>query len=113
MPEKPSIPIALPIACSLTAGDLSQRLAEIADLGADALLGVRRADTRAVLSFRGDAATRRRLAVIVAAEAQCCGFLDMTLSVDGDTAVLTIVAAPDAQPVVDDLVVAFAGAGAA
>jgi hypothetical protein len=100
----------LPIACTLSPTDLSQRLAEMRDLGRAALLDVERDAARAVLRFRGDDETRSRLATVVAAEAQCCAFLDMTVSDDERDAVSLEIRAPaGAEPVVDDLVGAFTG----
>ena len=69
----------LPIVCSLAAGELEERLAAISSLGADALIAHDRDGSHWRLRFRADAETRRRLKAIVAAEAQCCAFLDLTL----------------------------------
>jgi hypothetical protein len=101
-----------PIACSLGASDLQQRLAEIAKIGADSLTDRAVEDGRHVLRFRADATTRERLDAIVAAEADCCSFLDLSLVEDADELVLTIAAPDDAQPVADDLALAFVGASA-
>jgi hypothetical protein len=101
------MPNALPIACSLSAAELPERLAEMNDLGRAALLDVERKDTTAVLHFRSGGATGERLAAIVAAEARCCAFLDMTLRETHDALALTISAPPDAAPVLDELVAAF------
>jgi hypothetical protein len=98
----------LPIACSLTAAEMPGRLAEMADLGRSALLSVERDDTRAVLRFRADAEICERLAAIVAAEAKCCAFLDMTLTDEHDALVLKISAPADARPILDELVAGFA-----
>ncbi len=98
-----------PVACSLDAGDLKERLAAIAEIGADSLIDRRVEDGRHFLRFRADAATRRRLDEIVAAEARCCAFLDLDLA-EADGELLLTVAAPDeARPVADELALAFAG----
>jgi hypothetical protein len=99
----------LPIACTLSATELPERLAEMSELGRAALLDVERDGTRAVLRFRPDATTGQRLAAIVAAEARCCAFLDMALREERDTLSLSIVAPADAGLVLDELVAAFAG----
>src|SRR4051794_28464228 len=101
------MPNELPIACSLSAAELPERLAEMNDLGRSALLGVERKGTTAVLRFGHRPETSARLAAVVAAEAQCCAFLDMTLRESPDALALTIVAPPDAGPVLDELVAAF------
>jgi len=106
------MPTEPPIACSLSAAELPARLAEMNDLGRSALLGVERTDTTAVLRFRPGGATGERLTAVVAAEARCCAFLDMTLRETDDALALTISAPPDAAPVLDELVAAFAATAA-
>jgi hypothetical protein len=101
---------AIPIACSLGAGDLEQRLAAIAKIGADSLVGHETEGSRHLLRFRADAATRRRLEEIVAAEARCCSFLDLTLEDRDGEPVLSVEAPQDAQAVADELAATFAGA---
>jgi len=100
---------ALPIACSLGAGDLKRRLAVITEIGAVCLLGRETDGKRHLLRFRSDTETHRRLEGIVAAEAECCSFLDLTLEEDGSELVLTVAAPEDGQAVADELVAAFAG----
>jgi len=70
---------------------------------------VKRTKTTAVLRFRHGGETGERLAAVVAAEARCCAFLDMALGETGDDLALTISAPPEAAPVLDELVAAFAG----
>src|SRR4051812_246231 len=103
------MPAELPIACTLAATDLRDRLAEIRAIGAAALLEVDRRGAGVVLRFRRNDSTRARLAAIVAAEAQCCAFLDLQLSEDYAALALHIRGPAGAEPVVDDLVAAFAG----
>ena len=93
-----------PIACSLSATDLSARLAEMKRLGQDALLSV---DGAGTLRFRADGDTKARLEAIVAAEAECCPFLDMDLREEADDVLLTIVAPEGAEPIAADLIEAF------
>ena len=104
------MPTELPIACSLTAAELPERLAEMSDIGRTALLDVVREGPRAVMRFRPGVDTSQRLADIVAAEARCCAFLDITLRDTGDALELTIDAPAEAEPVVDELVAAFEAA---
>lgn len=98
-----------PIACTLDARDLRHRLAEIARIGADGLTDHSAQGGRHVLRFRAGATIHERLNAIVAAEADCCSFLDLALAEDGDELVLTIAAPDDAQQLADDLARAFAG----
>lgn len=101
-----------PIACSLGASDLRQRLNEIAEVGADSLIERDTKGERHLLSFRPDPETRRRLEAIVAAEANCCSFLDLSLEEQSGQIVLSVSAPEDGQPVADELAAAFAGATA-
>jgi hypothetical protein len=100
---------ALPIACSLTATELPQRLAEMSDLGRAALVDARTEATRAELRFAAGAGVRDRVEAVVVAESQCCAFLDMAVTEEADTVVLTIQAPDDAELVLAELVVAFRG----
>lgn len=101
-----------PIACSLGASELRQRLNEIAEVGADSLVERSADGERHLLRFRSDPETRRRLEAIVAAEAKCCSFLDLSLEEQGDELVLSVSAPQDGQPVADELAAAFAGTSA-
>ncbi len=100
---------ALPIACSLTATELPQRLAEMSDLGRVALIDAQTDATRAELRFAAGTGVRARVDAVVAAESQCCAFLDMAVTDEPDTIVLTIHAPEDAEPVLAELVDAFRG----
>src|SRR5215210_6780091 len=51
----------LPIACTLSAGELAARVAELRALGADGLVSVTEVPGRAELRFRPGADTRRRV----------------------------------------------------
>jgi len=98
-------PRELPIACSLSASDLSRRVEEIAALGRDGLLDAEASDTSAVLRFRPG--VRARLEAVVAAEAECCPFLTLDVRELSGALELRISAPAGAQPVVRDLVAAF------
>jgi hypothetical protein len=97
------------IACSLGAGELEERMAEIAAVGAGALIAHVVDDRRHVLRFRSGGDTRERLERIVAAEAECCAFLDLSLREERDEIVLSISAAGDGFVMATDLANAFAG----
>ena len=101
------MPPHLPIACTLEARDLAQRLADMAELGHDALIEARLDGTCARLRFAAGAGVRARVETIVAAESQCCAFLQMRVSDERDAVLLTIDAPDDAGAVVDELVAAF------
>lgn len=99
-----------PIACSLGANDLQQRLDRIAEVGAASLIDRDVEGGAHALRFRAGETTRRRLEEIVAAEAECCSFLQLELiELEGEL-VLTLAAPLDGQAVADALAAAFAGA---
>jgi len=101
-----------PIACSLDASELQERLREIAEVGATSLIERSTEGDRHLLRFRSDAETHRRLEAIVAAEAKCCSFLDLSLEERGGELILTVGAPENGQPIADELAAAFAGASA-
>ena len=90
----------IPIACSLNAGELTHRFAEISNLGREALLDAEPTELGATLRFTPEPGVQARLARIVAAESECC---------ESDAVVLTIAAPEGAEPVVRDLLDAFRG----
>jgi len=96
------------IACSLSGGELQDRIAAIDAIGADSLIRSGTDGARHLLHFHSDSVTRRRLEEIVAAEAECCSFLDLQLSEQDGELILTIAAPRNGQPVADELAEAFA-----
>jgi hypothetical protein len=96
----------LPVACSLSATQLPERLAQIAELSRDAFVAQ---DRQGRLRFRASARTRARLEALVAAESECCAFLALDLNEDGGHLLLTIDAPPEGREVADALADAFAG----
>lgn len=98
-----------PATCSLGAGALEERLAAIAEVGADSLVSHRVEGGRHLLRFRAEARTLRRLEQIQAAEAECCPVLELSLDRRGDELVLAIAAPRQAQALADGLAGAFGG----
>jgi len=103
------MPTDLPIACSLTATELPRRLAEMADLGRAALADAHTEPLWAELRFAVGAGVRDRVQAVVAAESHCCAFLNMRVTEEPDTVVLTIEAPEGAEIVLAELVDAFRG----
>jgi hypothetical protein len=97
----------LPIACSLDASGLEARARELAELGSSSLIGHQRDGGAHLLRFRFSPEVERRLGAAVAAEAECCPFLMLTVGRDGDRLDLRIEGPGDAQPVADLLAAAF------
>jgi hypothetical protein len=96
-----------PIACTLGTSQLRQRLDEIAALGAESLLGHELEDGAHTLRFRRDDRTRHQLEEIVAAEAQCCSFLDLSVDEHDGNLTLTIASTEGGEPVAQALALAF------
>jgi hypothetical protein len=103
------MPTDPPIACSLSASEQSSRLAEMDAIGRSALLAAGTSDKQATLRFRTGGSTRARLSAIVAAESECCRFLDMNLHDRAKVIELTISAPAGAEPILEELVGAFGG----
>jgi hypothetical protein len=99
-----------PVACSLNAGQLQERIAAISEVGARSLTSHTTESNRHILRFRGSRKTRRQLEAIVAAEADCCSFLDLSLRDDGEDLVLSIAAPDHAKELGDQLAQSFESA---
>jgi hypothetical protein len=98
-----------PIACTLQAGNHQERLAWIAELARDGLLGVSRDDLRLELQYARSVAERVR--EMAAKEQECCAFLTFELS-ETDAGVRLNITAPErAREVADALFQQFAPAG--
>jgi hypothetical protein len=99
-----------PLACSLSDGELRRRLAAIAEVGESSLLSRTADDKSHSLRFRPDPTTRRQLEGIVAAEAECCPFLELSLREEGDDLILSIAAPEAGAELAAELARAFGGA---
>lgn len=99
----------LPIACSLSAAELLKRMAEMRAIGLSSFLDAKVRANRATLRFTDDAGTAERLAAVVAGEAECCAFLDMSVRDTGEGLELEIIAPEGAEPLLADFIDAFSG----
>lgn len=95
-----------PIACRLEPGDHRERLAWIAGIARDGLLGVSRNDLRLELRYAPQVADRVR--EMVRKEQSCCAFLDFQLVESDDGVRLTISAPERARDVADAMFEQFA-----
>ena len=92
---------SLPIACTLTPGDLRERLGLIRALAADALLGHDRNGLVLTLRYAPEAVERVR--AMVASEQRCCAFLTFDVREDPDVLRVTITAPDNARDAADEL----------
>ena len=99
---------SLPIACTLTPGDLRERLALIRRLTTEALLGHDRHGL--VLALRYAPAALERVRAMVASEQHCCAFLNFEIQEQGDVVHVTITAPENASDAADELFEQFIAA---
>jgi hypothetical protein len=97
----------LPMACSLAGSDLVERYRDLAGFGTANLIGRSSGAHGEELRFRRSAVNERRLRAIVAAEAECCPFLDLDLVEREGELVLRIGSAEDARLVAAELASVF------
>jgi hypothetical protein len=93
----------IPIACTLDRAKMRQRGEDLRALGRAALTAVERGERHVALRFRPHPGIRERVEQLVAAESQCCAFLDFTITHERDATVVTIVSPPDGAPVMHEL----------
>jgi hypothetical protein len=79
MTTSPNDRALLPIACTLGPSEGAQRVTDWTTLGNDAGLGRERTTGRVVVRFRDLPGIGAELDRLVAAERECCGFLDWQL----------------------------------
>jgi hypothetical protein len=92
-----------PIACTLSPADYRQRTDELTALAAAALRSREQTDGGQRLVFSDSAETEHDLRAAIAAEANCCAFLEMNLTRTADGLVLDITGPRDAQGVIAEL----------
>jgi hypothetical protein len=92
---------SLPIVCTLTPGDLRERLALIQTLAAEALLGHDRKGLVLALRYAPEAVERVR--AMVANEQHCCAFLNFDVREQPDVVQVTITAPENARDAADEL----------
>ena len=90
-----------PIACTLSPGGFTARMALIDTLATDGLLDRTRTDTGLRVRLRATPDIEQRTRDLVAAESRCCAFLDFQIGRDDEALVLDISGPADAQPVID------------
>lgn len=99
-----------PIACTLDAGNLKDRLEWIGRLNAHALLGSQRSDLTLILDYTPDAIGDVR--EMVAGEQACCAFLAFAIDERADSVRVTITAPETAREAAESLFEPLAARGA-
>lgn len=98
-----------PIACTVEAGEMPARLAEIEAFGRDAFLSAETGPRTATLRFAQSDENEHRLAEIVAAESKCCAFLTFAQTRDGEAQVLRLEAPEGGESMLRALAAALSG----
>jgi hypothetical protein len=92
----------IPIACSLSAGELADRRLEFA-AAAEHVVGREPTERGVRLRFRNPPGFQEELADLIRREKECCPFYDFRIStVDGEV-LLEVDAPPEARPIIDQL----------
>jgi hypothetical protein len=88
----------LPIACTLTGAERVDRKAEWTAITAEWMTAP--ALTERGVSMRFDARAEPRLRELIAAESECCAFLDFELTGEGSGLRLTVEGPYEARPII-------------
>ncbi|MGA2014411.1 MAG: hypothetical protein ABSH51_28325 [Solirubrobacteraceae bacterium] len=89
-----SEPVALPVACALGAGDGVRRMRRWEALSLKGHPSARRAGHRLEVAYRVEPGVREELEALVAAERQCCSFVDWELEHAGDRIIVRVASDP-------------------
>src|ERR1044072_5660979 len=92
-----------PIACTLTPGDMTARVALIDALAADGVLERTAAETGIRVRLLDQADLAQRAGELLAAESRCCAFLDFDLRRETGALLLDVSGPEDARPVIEFL----------
>ena len=102
MSEQPNPrPGDAPVACSLEPRRLADRLGEWRALADSALLSRTEAEGRVIAEFERRDDVRRRLGSLIAAERECCGFLEFAVRETEDVIRLEVAGPPGAERVLE------------
>ena len=92
----------MPMACTLSPDRMRDRAALIDGLARDALIGREEIAGGVRSRLRDAPGVERRVRELVAAEAECCGFLSFELGRHNGELWLDVTGAPEARPVIDE-----------
>ena len=97
----------IPIACTITAAEVPDRVALMARLGRR-LERVERTERRALLHFTPDGEVEADLRRFAVDEKQCCQFWELTVEAGASGLMLRWDGPPEAAALLDDLLALFA-----
>ena len=92
-----------PIACSLSSAGLAERVRQLAALRRNAMLDRSPIAGGERLVFADAPGIESSLREAIAAEAECCGFLTLTLAREGDRLRLDVTGPDMARPIIEEL----------
>jgi MerR family copper efflux transcriptional regulator len=92
----------LPIACTLNATELDDRLSTVEALRRDALAGQSEIPGGVRMHLRNAPGIEARVRKLAAAESRCCAFLSFRIETTEDEVLLDITGAPEARPVINE-----------
>ncbi len=92
---------SLPLACSLTPGELARREHEIRALIRDELIASQRTPAGVLLRFPLAGPVEAAVSDLVRRERECCAFLSFELTRRDDELVLRVEGPQEARPVID------------
>jgi hypothetical protein len=92
----------VPIACTLDANELGDRLATVEALRRDALVGQTQIPGGLRMHLRNAPGIEARVRALAAAESRCCAFLTFRIESADDELLLEITGAREARPVIDE-----------
>ena len=95
-----------PIVCTLNPALMRGRLAWADALTADALLSREPIEGGLRHRFRADDDVERQVRELAALESECCAFLTFEVSREADAVVLDVTGSAEAQPVIEQFLVA-------
>ena len=91
----------IPIACTLSPDGFTARIGLIDALAVDGLIDRTDTERGVRVRLRDTPEIEQRVREFVAAESQCCAFLDFTLGREDDALVLDVSGPEGARPVID------------
>ncbi len=99
--RKPAAASERPLACSLAAGDMADRQAELRAIFDGRLIEAVREDSALRLELRDSPGLEERVAHVIELERACCPFLDLALDREDACLIVQVAGPPEARAVID------------